>query len=82
MFYTYILKSLSSGEYYIGSCDGLNVRLREHNGGKVKSTKSSVPWEVVHAETFNSRKEAVVRERQLKSWKSRRAIERLIKKHF
>lgn len=82
MFCTYILQSRLSGEYYIGSCCDLKVRLREHNNGKVRSTKSFVPWEVAYTEIFNSRKEAVARERQIKSWKSRKAIERLIKKHF
>jgi len=82
MFYTYVLKSISFRVYYIGSCDNIEARLRQHNCGNVKSTKSFVPWKVVYREPFGTRSEAVKRERQLKRWKSRKAIERLFEKHF
>lgn len=81
MFYTYILMSLSSGRYYIGSCENIEKRIKQHNTGKEKSTKGFVPWKLVHKESFNSRSNAVIRERQLKSWKSRKALERLFKKN-
>ena len=82
MFYTYILQSLTSNCYYIGSCDDIYNRLSQHNGGEVKSTKSSTPWKLIYKEGFQTRSAAVKREQQLKSWKSRKALERLIKKHF
>ena len=82
MFYIYILQSLITKKYYIGSCNNLGIRLERHNKGAVKSTKAFVPWKFVYKEVFNSRKEAIARERQLKSWKSRMMIEKLIKKHF
>ena len=69
--------SLSSNRYYIGSCENIKKRIERHNAGTEKSTKSFVPWELVHKESFNSRSNAVIRERQLKSWKSRKALERL-----
>ena len=82
MFYVYILKSLIFGRYYIGSCDNIEKRLFLHNGGKVKSTKAFTPWKLMKQEEFMTRKEAIIRERRLKSWKSRTAIERLIAEHF
>mgnify|MGYP001595735303 len=82
MFYVYILKSLIFGRYYIGSCDNIEKRLFQHNGGKVKSTKAFTPWKLMKQEEFMTRKEAIIRERRLKSWKSRTAIERLIAEHF
>ena len=82
MFYVYILQSLICGRYYIGSCDNIENRFKQHNDGKVKSTKAFKPWKLVYQEKFKTRENAIVREYQLKSWKSRDALEKLIKKHF
>lgn len=81
MFYTYILKSKQNGSYYIGSCQDLEIRLKNHNGGQVKSTKRYMPWELVYYEQYNLLADARKREKQIKSWKKREAIEELIK-HF
>ncbi len=82
MFFVYILKSQKNGAYYIGSCDGeVSARLCKHNKGRVKSTRRYIPWKVTHTEKFKTRRDARQRESQIKSWKSRGAIERLIKKH-
>ena len=79
MFYTYILKSLINGSYYIGSCQDIDVRFNLHNKGLVKSTKRYVPWKLIYKEEYETLSEASKRERQIKSWKKRSAIERLIK---
>lgn len=81
MFYTYILQSLVSNRYYTGSCANTKNRLCRHNSGKVKSTKSFIPWKLVYEESFQTRSEAVKREQLLKSWKSRKSLERLIAKY-
>ena len=36
------------------------------------------PWDLVYSETFDTRSEAMVREKQLKKWKNRKAIQALI----
>lgn len=82
MFYAYILKSKKNNSYYIGSCLDVIKRLRQHNSGKVKSTKRFMPWRLVYKENFDTRSKAAKRERQLKSWKSRKALEKLIKEHY
>lgn len=79
MYHCYVLRSLSKGRYYIGSCEDIDIRLRRHNNGSVKSTKAFAPWELMASESF-SRSEATTRERQLKSWKSRCKVEEYIAK--
>ncbi|MEW6016006.1 MAG: GIY-YIG nuclease family protein [Candidatus Zixiibacteriota bacterium] len=74
----YILQSLESGRYYIGVTANLEDRLKRHSAGRSKSTRSGGPWELRYKEEFTCRSEAMVRERELKSWKSRTRIERLI----
>jgi len=78
MFYTYILKSLNNSSYYVGSCEDINARFNLHNTGQVKSTKRYVPWELIYKEEYKTLSEARKRETQIKSWKKRVAIEKLI----
>jgi putative endonuclease len=77
MFYVYILKSLKTGQYYIGQTNNIIARLGRHNSNSVSSTKNKGPWEIFHKENFRDRVSAIKREKQIKSWKSRKAIERL-----
>ena len=78
MFQVYIL-NLVDRSYYIGSTENLAERLKEHARGRVRSTKNKLPFKLVHEESFSSRNEAQSREYQIKKWKSREAIERLLK---
>lgn len=80
MYYCYILKSLKSLKYYIGSTEDLKIRVRQHNRGMNFTTKIWKPWRLVYYEEFYTLREAKKRELQIKKWKSRAAIERLIKK--
>ena len=81
MYQVYILESLKHGGYYVGSCKDLRIRFTEHNRGRVRSTVFGKPWKVVYTETFDTLAEARKRERQVKNWKKRAAIERLINKN-
>jgi putative endonuclease len=77
MFFVYILKSKKNGAYYIGYASNIKCRLAKHNSGTVLSAKNKGPWEVYYSEIFDDETSAIRRERQLKSWKSRKAIEKL-----
>ena len=49
-------------------------RLKEHNSGQNKSTKSFVPYDVIFTEKFETRIEARQREKYLKSGSGREFI--------
>ncbi len=66
MYFLYILKSLKDFGYYIGITDNIAKRLKSHNAGKTKSTKSRIPFIVVYSESFYSKTEARKREIFLK----------------
>lgn len=66
-------------DYYVGSTDDLENRLRQHMNGKVKATKSKLPLQLVYKEYFPTRGEAQKREYQIKRWKSKKMVEALIK---
>ena len=81
MFFTYIIRSEKNNSYYVGSCKDIRKRALSHNKGRVPSTKRYLPWHIIYTEQFETLTLARKRESQIKSWKSRSAIENLIK-HF
>ena len=82
MCWCYILYSAVKDHYYIGyTCDKLDSRLTRHNQKSNGFTGSTNDWTLVHSEAFSSKQEAMKREKQLKSWKSRKAIIELVGKN-
>jgi putative endonuclease len=67
MHYAYILKSPQNARYYYGSTSDINIRLKEHNAGRVKSTKAFRPWVVHYLEQHSTKTEALKRELFFKS---------------
>lgn len=76
MYYVYFLKSLKNKDLYIGSTENLAKRINLHNVGKVKSTKSYRPWGLLGYEEYNTRSEAVKRERFLKTGQQKELLKR------
>jgi len=66
MFFVYILKSKKDKNLYTGYTSNLRKRIKEHNSGLVKSTKSRRPWYVVYYEAYVSKQDATRREHNLK----------------
>lgn len=57
---------------YIGQTENLERRLQRHNGSLASNSNSYTkinkgPWQIVYTEKFNTRKEAINREKYLKS---------------
>ncbi|TRZ72753.1 MAG: GIY-YIG nuclease family protein [Bacteroidetes bacterium] len=77
-YYVYILQSLLDSSYYIGFSTAVDRRLEEHNQGKSRYTKGKTPWKVVYTEGYESKMEALKREKFLKAQKNRKFYERLI----
>lgn len=76
-YFIYILQA-DDGRYYIGQSDNLERRLGQHQAGRVQTTKSRTGWKLMHQEEFDTRIEAIKRERQIKKRKSRAYIKKLI----
>ena len=79
MFTVYVLFSREHNKIYVGYTSDLNSRLDSHN---IYSTKGYTvkyrPWILIHQEHFDTKREATMREKQLKSAKGREFIWRLI----
>jgi len=69
--YVYILENIN-GQNYVGMSKHPQLRLKEHNNGHIKSTKSNRPWKIIYTDTFANRIEARKKEKYLKSAAGRR----------
>ncbi len=78
MFVVYILKSTVTGKFYIGQTQNLTARLIRHNSGRNQSTKKDRPWIIVYQESFQTRAQAMQREKQIKSYKGGEAFKKLL----
>ncbi|HRP39223.1 MAG: GIY-YIG nuclease family protein [Chitinophagales bacterium] len=71
--------SANADKYYVGHTSDMERRLNEHNSNQTRYTSQTAKgWKVVYTEHFGSRSEAMKREREIKSKKSRKYIEVLI----
>ncbi|EIM73349.1 Excinuclease ABC C subunit domain-containing protein [Nitritalea halalkaliphila LW7] len=79
MFTVYALYSQKFDKLYIGFTANLEQRLLSHNvlGKKGWSIKFR-PWTVLHIETFETKSEAMKREKELKSGKGRQFLRALL----
>ena len=66
MYYTYILK-LSNGDYYTGSSDNLQERIKDHTEGKNISTKPFRPTKLIYYCAFPKKTQAIKFEMYLKT---------------
>jgi predicted GIY-YIG superfamily endonuclease len=67
MIVIYIIQSEIDGTYYTGMASDLEKRLKEHNSGKSKYTKSKKPWKLVYQEFANDWESGRRREKYLKT---------------
>jgi putative endonuclease len=79
-YFVYILYSHQLDRYYTGYTQDIEERLKRHLSDHKGYTSKAKDWQVVYQENYDSKTDAYKRERQIKSWKSRRKIEELIGK--
>jgi putative endonuclease len=74
MYFLYILYSQSRDKYYVGSTKDLLERLRRHRSNHKGFTGTASDWELAYSAQYSSKREVLVREKEVKSWKSRKRI--------
>src|SRR5436190_11232139 len=79
MYFVYILYSASKNKFYVGQTDSIGNRLKSHSAGMSPYTSTADDWNLVYYEEFQTRTEAIRREKEIKKKKSRRYIEELVK---
>ncbi len=77
-FFFYIIYSASIDKYYIGHTSDLVERIRKHNSHHKGFTAKANDWTYVYVENFETKNEAYKREFQVKDWKNRNRLAKLI----
>ena len=66
MYYVYALLSKQNKDLYLGFCQDLRKRFKEHVSGYVKATNKYRPWMLVYYEAYLSKNDATSREQTIK----------------
>jgi len=82
MFYTYILISEKDDKFYVGYTDNLKRRIKQHNDGDVESTKYRRPLKLIYYEVCLNQKDAIHREKYLKTTYGKRYIRNRLKNYL
>jgi putative endonuclease len=81
MYTVYVLRSQKNAKRYVGyTAKSVNQRLDEHNKGSNKWTRENGPFVIIHVEEYGDKKEAIQREKFLKSGQGRKFLDDLLKK--
>jgi putative endonuclease len=80
--FVYIIESEKDGNFYIGRTNNLERRLKEHNNGENKSTKPSGHWRLIYYEACLDERDAIRRERYLKTSQGSRLLKARIKEYL
>jgi putative endonuclease len=79
MYFVYIIYSPKLDKYYIGFTADINDRLAKHNRKSKGFSNLGRPWELVYYECFETKQEAMSREKQLKGWKNKDRIKAIVR---
>ena len=82
MYYVYVLLSLKDQKYYIGYTSDLEKRIEEHNSGMSKSTSYRIPLDHVYYEACRNKKDAMHREKYLKTTYGHRYLKNRLKNDY
>jgi putative endonuclease len=81
-YFVYILQSLKDGNKYKGYTKDLSSRFEAHQNGKVTSTKHRRPFELIYFEGCLSQKDALKREKYLKTHYGKMYLGNRLKSYF
>lgn len=81
-YYVYVLQSLKDKKFYVGYTANLLQRMNDHANGKVDSTRNRLPIKLVYWEGSLNQKDALTREKYLKSCWGKRYIKSRIKNYL
>ena len=82
MGYIYVLQSLKDKQFYVGYSNNLKKRVKDHNEGKVYSTKFRRSLKLVYYEACLNQQDTTKREKYLKTAWEKRYIKNRLKNYL
>jgi len=80
--YVYVLRSELDKQFYTGYTTDLDQRVKDHNKGRVTSTRRRTPFILVYWEGCLSQRDATRRERYLKTAWGKRYIKNRLRDYL
>ena len=80
--WVYAIYNKTHSKIYIGQTQDLKERIDLHNSAKFKNSYTSRfdgEWQLIYFEEVGTRQQALIREKQLKSYRGRQIIKRFIR---
>ncbi len=81
-YFVYVLKSQKDGKKYTGYTSNLSSRFEAHQKGNVPSTKARRPLELIYFEGCRDQKDALKREKYLKTHYGKMYLGNRLKSYF
>ena len=81
-YYIYVLLSRKDKDLYTGYTEDLKSRFEQHSKGQVISTKQRRPLELIYSEACLDKKDAVHREKYLKTYYGKLFLKNRLKSYF
>lgn len=82
LYYTYVLLSKKDNKFYTGYTKNLNLRFKQHNEGKVTSTKNRRHLKLIYYEACLNQQDATKREKYLKTYLGKLFIHKRLKSYL
>lgn len=82
MHIVYVLESLKDRGWYIGYTTNLKGRLHAHNSSRNRSTIRRAPWKLIYCEAYLIKKDALGREKFLKSGNGREILKKQMRNYL
>lgn len=82
MVYTYVLQSMKDNKFYTGSTNDLRRRIKEHEEGKIPSSRYRKPFKLIYYESCLNDHDARLREKYLKTAWGKRYIKNRLKHYL
>jgi putative endonuclease len=81
-YYIYVLFSKKDKNLYTGYTNDLKSRFEQHSKGQVRSTKERRPLELIYSEACLDKKDAMHRERYLKTYHGKLFLKNRLKSYL
>lgn len=82
MYFIYVFISKKDSDFYTGYTNNLKKRIKEHQEGKVKSTKHRLPVQLIYYEVCINKYDALAREKYLKSGRGKKYLRDRLKRYI
>ena len=81
-YYVYVLLFKEDNKFYVGYTKNLKLRLKQHQEGKVKSTKNRGKFKLIYFEGCLNQQDATHREKYLKTYLGKMFLRNRLKSYL